>query len=73
MMNTQKVFVKERVTVAGDCITVCVNVDDIDHETSTWKAADYVTNALTRLGGADGTIFYGDELKFPASDFPWIT
>lgn len=70
LVSTDKVAVREHVRVDDTGISVCIDVDAADDEDTMWIALDYVAKALDQLQGAQGTVFFGEDLRFPTITFP---
>lgn len=71
IMNEGKVYVHEHVKVADEGISICINAVDVDDEDVVWRALDMLADALRELDGAQGTVYFGDPLRFSCSEISW--
>lgn len=68
LIDTRKVFVHESVTVDRGKITCCVNVDNVNDDTTLWTALDMIASTLEQLNGQSGTILFGDPVDLTIED-----
>lgn len=73
IMDEGTVFVQEHVKVSPEGIYVCINAVNVEEEDVVWRALDMLANALEILNGAQGTVYFGEELRFSSSEIPWST
>jgi hypothetical protein len=64
LIAAEKIMVQEHVRVNSEGITVCLNVEDVEHEDVAWLAFDRVAQALDSLNGTHGVVTFGDNLRF---------
>lgn len=72
LIGTQKVAVREHVSVSEAGITVCLNVADVNDEYVLWRAMDLLAKALDQLDGKTGVVAFSDDLMFSLSEVPWV-
>lgn len=72
LMNQNKIFVQEHVSVTAEGISICVNAVNVDDEDVVWRALDLLADALRELDGARGIVYFGDILRFKSSEIPWV-
>lgn len=73
LIATSKVFVQEFVRIDEDgTITVCIDVPDLQDDLVMWRALDYVAKALDQLDNKEGTVYFGEPIRFPVSIVPWV-
>ena len=71
IINEGKVFVQEHVKVTPEGISICINAANVEDEDVVWRALDLLADALGELDGAQGTVYFGEELRFTSGEIPW--
>lgn len=70
LVAKSQVTIQEYVNVKSDTATICVNVPALTDDTVMWKALDMLSHALEQLDGTEGTVYFGEPLRFSMLDKP---